>query len=152
MFEVTECAWDKLEAEVSRNSVKYLLNFQFFISNYNFIILTQVKKATDLDQVIKAHDSFLETITKRALLDLGKRDLLNQLRGIFGTIHKLKDFLTEFDDRVTIEICIRRNPAYKSTPVAELEARKHFFIEYIAQAKGEIERIYGVTQVRPNSN
>ena len=114
-----------------------MLNFDFHI---------KVKKATDLDQVIKAHESFLETITKRSLLDVGKRELLNQLRGIFATIHQLKEFLTQFDDRVTVEMWTRRDPRTASTPAAELEARKHFFIEYIAQAKGEFERIYGVTQ------
>jgi hypothetical protein len=118
---------------------------QYYFVKY-ILFSFQVEKATDLDQVIRAHNSFLETITKRALLDRGKRELLNQLRGIFATIHQLKDFLTKFDDRVTVEMWTRKGPQLSSA--AEQEAQKHFFIEYIAQAKGEIERIYGVTQVR----
>jgi len=109
-----------------------------------------VEKATDLDQIIKAHDGFLESITKHALLDLDKRELLNQLRGVLGTVLTLKDFLTKFDDRVTKEMRSRRGKAYKETPQSELDARNTLFMEYIQQAKVEIERIYDVTQVSIN--
>ncbi len=67
MFEATECAWDKLMEDVG--------------------------KASDLDGVISAHTHFLETITSRSLLDRESRGLLNQLRGIFDSVHELKSFL-----------------------------------------------------------
>jgi len=104
-----------------------------------------VNKATDLDEVIKAHEGFLATIMTRSLLDIGKRDLLNQLRAIFGTVYKLSDFLTKFDNRVSAEVKTRG----KLKITAAAAAQRKFFDDYIVQSKGEVEQLYTVTQVRP---
>lgn len=90
-----------------------------------------------------AHEAFLATIMSRSLLDISKRELLNQLRAIFGTVHKLSDFLTKFDDRIMVEVLTRRN--LKEAAIT----RKKFFEDFLAQAKGEVEQLYTVTQVSP---
>lgn len=59
-FEVLECSWDEL--------------------------WKQVHQAKDLDDIIAAHEVFLDTIISRCLLDNNSRSLLNQLRAIFDQI------------------------------------------------------------------
>jgi len=59
-FEVMECSWDQL--------------------------VKQLKLAENLDEVIEAHNLFLETLIKRALLDERSRDILTQLRAIYDRI------------------------------------------------------------------
>lgn len=59
-FEVLECSWDKL--------------------------VTEVKKSKDLNDIIKAHGSFLVEITTGCLLDDESYDISKQLRAIFDLI------------------------------------------------------------------
>lgn len=59
-FEVLECSWDEL--------------------------WKRVQQAQDLDQIIAAHDTFLDSVISRCLLDNSSRSLLNQLRAIFDQI------------------------------------------------------------------
>lgn len=59
-FEVLECSWHEL--------------------------LSQVQEAEDLDCVIAAHETFLDTIITRCLLDEQSRGILTQLRTIFDLI------------------------------------------------------------------
>jgi len=59
-FEVMECSWD--------------------------ILIKQLRQAESLDQVIEAHEEFLQTLLKRALLDDESRELLMQLRAIYDRI------------------------------------------------------------------
>ncbi|XP_063809225.1 gamma-tubulin complex component 3 isoform X1 [Pseudophryne corroboree] len=59
-FEVLECSWDEL--------------------------WNKVLQAQDLDHIIAAHDTFLDTIISRCLLDSDSRALLNQLRAVFDQI------------------------------------------------------------------
>ena len=59
-FEVMECSWD--------------------------ILMKQLRQAESLDEVIEAHEDFLQTLMKRSLLDERSRDLLTQLRAIYDRI------------------------------------------------------------------
>ena len=81
-FEVMECSWDLLEK--------------------------QLEQSSNLDEVIEAHNEFIETLIKRALLDERSRDLLTQLRAIY-------DRIVEFQNI--------QNKLYLEA-VAELEARR----------------------------
>ena len=63
-FEVMECSWDEL--------------------------MKRLKTAENLDEVIDAHDEFLNSVVRRALLGELTRDLLTQLRAIY-------DRVVEFD-------------------------------------------------------
>ena len=63
-FEVMECSWAEL--------IKHL------------------KSAENLDEVIDAHEEFLNSVIRRALLGEGSRDLLTQIRAIY-------DRIVEFD-------------------------------------------------------
>lgn len=49
-------------------------------------LLEQVHKSEDLDQVIRAHQRFLESIIWRCLLREDSREILSQLRAIFDLI------------------------------------------------------------------
>jgi len=104
-----------------------------------------VSKASDLDEVIKAHNKFLQAITSRSLLDPESRELLNQLRGIFDSVHELKSFLMEFDNRATLELQCRKG--LKPNSNEQQQAQSQFFASYIIQAKGKIETLYTTTQV-----
>ena len=81
-FEVMECSWDLLEKQLGQSS--------------------------NLDEVIGAHNEFVETLVKRALLDERSKPLLDQLRTIY-------DQIVEFQNI--------QNKLYLDT-VAELEARR----------------------------
>ncbi|MGH0134790.1 UNVERIFIED_CONTAM: hypothetical protein FKN15_064543 [Acipenser sinensis] len=59
-FEVLECSWDEL--------------------------WNKVQQAQDLEDIIAAHEVFLDTIISRCLLDTNSRAFLNQLRAIFDQI------------------------------------------------------------------
>lgn len=105
-----------------------------------------MNKASDLDEVIKSHQKFLDTIFKRSLLDAESRDLLNQLRGIFDSVHELRTFLKEFNERVEVEVQSRKD---LQPNTEEVRCRqRQFFASYVMQAKGKIETLYTTTQVR----
>ena len=71
------------------------------------MLMKQLRSAESLDEVIEAHEEFLQTLLKRSLLDDSSRELLTQLRTIY--------------DRI-IEFQATQNQLYFEA-VAELEAR-----------------------------
>ena len=71
------------------------------------MLMKHLRSAESLDEVIEAHEEFLQTLLKRSLLDDGSRDLLTQLRTIY--------------DRI-IEFQATQNQLYVEA-VSELEAR-----------------------------
>lgn len=100
-FEVMECSWAEL--------------------------MKRLKSAENLDEVIDAHEDFLTSVIRRALLSEFTRDLLTQLRAIF--------------DRV-VEFEAVQSRLY-SEAVAEADARRNF--EAQIKRKGQKGQ-YGVTQ------
>lgn len=105
-----------------------------------------MNKSSDLDEVIKSHQKFLDTIFKRSLLDADSRDLLNQLRGIFDSVHELRVFLLDFNERVEVEVKNRKHLQPNTEEVRD--AQRQFFSSYVMQAKGKIETLYTTTQVK----
>uniref|UniRef100_T1JNK7 Uncharacterized protein n=1 Tax=Strigamia maritima TaxID=126957 RepID=T1JNK7_STRMM len=77
-FEVMECSWDVLERKV--------------------------KSAEDLDEIIAAHEEFLETIMARALLDDESKELLTQLRAIYDLIIQLQTIQEQLCQRALHEV------------------------------------------------
>lgn len=69
-FEVMECSWAEL--------------------------LHKVQEAQDLDQVIAAHEEFLDSLLTRALLDEESKDLLTQLRAIYDLIIQFQNIQEKF--------------------------------------------------------
>ncbi|XP_071493935.1 gamma-tubulin complex component 3 homolog [Diadema antillarum] len=67
------------------NQMQYYINFEVMACSWD-TIWKNVTEAADLDQIIAAHELFLDTILRRALLDDKSRPLLNQLRVIFDLI------------------------------------------------------------------
>lgn len=81
-FEVLECSWDEL--------------------------LKKVKDAEDLDQIIAAHQEFLDAITTRSLLHQESKDILTQLRTIFDLIIQFQDIQNGIYESVKTEILMRQ--------------------------------------------
>ena len=100
-FEVMECSWDLLEKALGQSS--------------------------NLDEVIDAHNEFIETLVKRALLDERSKDLLTQLRAIY-------DRIVEFQNI--------QNKLYLQA-VAEKEARTGYEDEIKERSK---KGLYGITK------
>ena len=100
-FEVMECSWDEL--------------------------MKRLKSAENLDEVIDAHEDFLNSVIRRAMLGQLSRDLLTQLRAIY-------DRVVEFDG---VQISLYNEA------VAEADARRNFEIKI--KRKGQRGQ-YGVTQ------
>lgn len=82
-FEVLECCWEEL--------------------------LVKINKAKNLDDIISAHDTFLNQLMTRALMDKQSQAMLTQLRAIFDLI---------------IQFQTTQESMYAAA-VEELEARKH---------------------------
>lgn len=82
-FEVLECSWDEL--------------------------LTKVKEAEDFDNVIAAHQVFLNTVISRCLLDEQSRDILTQLRTIFDLIIDFQTAQSEFYEEANDELQARQH-------------------------------------------
>lgn len=71
--------------------------------------------------------------------------MLNQLRGIFDSVHELRIFLKEFNERVEVEVQNRKS--LEPNTEEGRSAQKQFFTSYVMQAKGKIETLYTTTQV-----
>jgi gamma-tubulin complex component 3 len=82
-FEVMECSWDEL--------MKRLLG------------------AENLDEVIEAHEDFLNSVIRRAMLNELSRDLLTQLRAIYDRVVEFEAVQLRLYDEATSEADSRRN-------------------------------------------
>ncbi|XP_076356423.1 gamma-tubulin complex component 3 homolog isoform X1 [Tachypleus tridentatus] len=81
-FEVMECSWAELQQKVMC--------------------------AEDLDQVIAAHEEFLDSIMTRSLLDEESKDVLTQLRAIYDLIIRYQNIQTKFWQQALSEIEARK--------------------------------------------
>ncbi|GBN57617.1 Gamma-tubulin complex component 3 [Araneus ventricosus] len=77
-FEVMECCWADL--------------------------LLKIASAKDLDQVIAAHESFLDTLVTRSLLDIESEELQHQLAGIYLSIIEFDKVQNAFWKEVKIAV------------------------------------------------
>lgn len=126
-FEVMECSWDVLEKKV--------------------------KSAEDLDQVIAAHEEFLEMIMTRALLDNGSTKLLNQLRATYDLIIQFQNIhdqfahlaLLEFDLRFAAAQQVERPKKDKGRSVpasvdgaSDLKRRQEFVKDTVSKTKSQL--------------
>merc|ERR1719322_1575995 len=82
-FEVMECSWDLLEKQLGQSS--------------------------NLDEVIEAHNEFIETLVKHALLDERSRDLLTQLRAIYDRIVEFQNIQNKLYVEAVTELEARRS-------------------------------------------
>jgi len=92
-----------LEAEM----VHFIHQMQYFIS-YEVLeccweeLLVMIEQAKDLDDVISAHETFLNKVMTRALMDNESRAMLTQLRAIFDLIIQ---FQTTQENMYAAAIC-----------------------------------------------
>lgn len=108
-FEVMECSWDEL--------------------------IKRLRQAESLDEVIEAHEIFLNMLCKRALLDENSSSLLDELRSIYNIIINFQSIqnriyvasVAEFEARIEHTEKIRRNQKarkYGLTEQDELDQRR----------------------------
>nr|XP_054771270.1 gamma-tubulin complex component 3 homolog [Lytechinus pictus]XP_054771271.1 gamma-tubulin complex component 3 homolog [Lytechinus pictus] len=96
------------------NQMQYYINFEVMACSWDEM-WKDVTEAEDLDKIIAAHEIFLDTILRRALLDDESRPLLTQLRAIFDLIIKFQNVqeamytnaLEELDRRLAVTKAIR---------------------------------------------
>lgn len=81
-FEVLECCWADLKK--------------------------QVEEASDLDHIIAAHETFLDQVLNRCLLDAESRQMLTQLRTIFDLIIQFQNAQEAFFSAATTELQSRQ--------------------------------------------
>ncbi|XP_065177544.1 gamma-tubulin complex component 3-like isoform X1 [Sycon ciliatum] len=81
-FEVLECTWAELQKKV--------------------------EAAKDLDEVIAAHNRFLDDVTVRCLLTESSQDMLTKLRAIFDEVVRFQKILSDLNDSTEEEIQARR--------------------------------------------
>lgn len=81
-FEVLECCWADLKK--------------------------QVAEASDLDHIIAAHETFLDQVLNRCLLDTESRPMLTQLRTIFDLIIQFQNAQESFFSAATTELQSRQ--------------------------------------------
>ncbi|XP_071839053.1 gamma-tubulin complex component 3 homolog isoform X2 [Apostichopus japonicus] len=77
------------------HQMQYYINFEVMECSYDEL-WKQVNKATDLDKIIAAHETFLDTILQRSLLDNESQKLLTQLRVIFDLVVQFQGMQEEF--------------------------------------------------------
>uniref|UniRef100_A0A0C9S147 Tubgcp3_0 protein n=1 Tax=Fopius arisanus TaxID=64838 RepID=A0A0C9S147_9HYME len=77
LFEVIECSWD--------------------------IFANNLRQATSLDDIIVAHDHFVESVKKGTLLDENSQELRDQLRTVYNPILSLQNIEETFLTRATVE-------------------------------------------------
>lgn len=82
-FEVMECSWAEL--------------------------MKRLKSAENLDEVIDAHEEFLNSVIRRALLGEGSRDLLTQIRAIYDRVVEFDAVQSRLYTEAIAESDARRN-------------------------------------------
>jgi len=82
-FEVMECSWAEL--------------------------MKRLKSAENLDEVIDAHEEFLNSVIRRALLGEGSRDLLTQIRAIYDRVVEFDAVQSRLYTEAVAESDARRN-------------------------------------------
>jgi len=82
-FEVMECSWAEL--------------------------MKRLKSAENLDEVIDAHQEFLNSVMRRALLGEGSRDLLTQIRAIYDRVVELDAIQSSLYNEAVAESSARRD-------------------------------------------
>ncbi|THD20020.1 Gamma-tubulin complex component [Fasciola hepatica] len=124
-FEVLECAWE--------------------------ILVKQIHGATDLDEVIEAHQAFLTSVITRCLLDAPSRQLIGQLRTIFDLILNFTQLHHELNQVALAELTKRE---YFANEVAEATRRGKWGTNNAKDAQEKnrrnqfIQRIVGPFQAR----
>ncbi|XP_076323570.1 gamma-tubulin complex component 3 homolog isoform X1 [Tachypleus tridentatus] len=113
-FEVMECSWAELQQKVV--------------------------SAGDLDQLIAAHEEFLDCIITRALLDEQSKDVLTQLCATYDLISKFQDIQTQFwqqgldeiaaDKALDSQINAKTEKGKWGVAEAELEVRRQKQLEF----------------------
>ncbi|XP_066585040.1 gamma-tubulin complex component 3-like [Prorops nasuta] len=77
LFEVIECSWDAFAK--------------------------QLGQASSLDEIIVAHNNFVESVRRGTLLDENSQELMNHLRSVYGPILDLQNLEETFISRTTQE-------------------------------------------------
>ncbi|XP_034947790.1 gamma-tubulin complex component 3 [Chelonus insularis] len=120
LFEVIECSWE--------------------------VFAKNLRQASSLDDILIAHNNFVESVRRGTLLDEDSQELMNHLRSVYGPILDLQNleetFLAratqEYEARVNankfIQITSEKNKTWgKSNQIdSEVSERQHAFSKYLS--------------------
>lgn len=121
-FEVMECSW----AELTK----------------------RLKSAENLDEVIDAHEEFLNSVIRRALLGELSRDLLTQIRAIYDRVVEFDavqsrlytEAVTEADARRNYETqCKGKKRVSRAVEDADLTRRHTFAVEIMPKLETQLK-------------
>lgn len=121
-FEVMECSWDEL--------------------------IQKMSKASDIDQLIEAQESFLSTVVSRSMLDVESQNLSEQLRAIYEVIIQFQSVQDTLFKAVDAEYEARRlfdsnrrmtQGNIEKVANDEIERRKYFDYQFISDYKLKIQ-------------
>merc|ERR1719412_423211 len=109
-FEVMECSWAEL--------------------------MKRLKSAENLDEVIDAHQEFLNSVVRRALLGDLSRDLLTQIRAIYDRVVELDHMQSRLYSEAVAEADARRND---DDDIQQLERRRVFAMETMPKLETQLK-------------
>ncbi|XP_076756926.1 gamma-tubulin complex component 3 [Xylocopa sonorina] len=109
LFEVIECSWDTFAK--------------------------QLGQATSLDDIITAHNHFIDAVRRGTLLDEKSQELMDHLRSVYGPILDLQNLEETFLTHATLEYEVRLKDNNLSDPSeandAEITKRQVAFSKYL---------------------
>nr|CAD7394777.1 unnamed protein product [Timema cristinae] len=111
LFEVLECSWD--------------------------VLMRHVQQAESLDDIIRAHNSFLLTVRAGALLDDNSQNLATQLRAVYDLILQLQTHEEKLHDRAVSELQARLD---RELEICHSEELKEFGTSYSRDARDTSRR------------
>lgn len=103
--------------------IQYYINFE--VLECSWVELTgELEEACDLDQVILAHQHFINTVFSRALLDSMSSPILTQLRSLFDLILQFQGLQKHLYEHIDTEVDARKIHATLKTAQQEEGAER----------------------------
>lgn len=90
--------------------VQYYVNFEVLECGWETLV-KQIQVATDLDEVIDAHQTFLSSVLTRCLLNPPSRQLIAQLRTIFDMVLNFTQLFHDLISVANTELAVRERYA-----------------------------------------
>ncbi len=103
-------------------------------------LITKLHSAENLDEVIEAHEEFLNSVTRRALLGENYKELLSQLRAIYDRIVEFEAVQSRLDVVASEEADARRN--YEAKIQSRSQKGKYGITQQEEDQEGERRDIF----------
>lgn len=116
--------------------VQYYVNFEVLECGWENLV-KQIHVATDLDEVIEAHQTFLSNVLTRCLLDPPSRQLIAQLRTIFDLVLSFTQLFNDLIGVANAELAVRERYANE---VSEATRRGKWGTDEAKEAQENVRR------------